>query len=1030
MGGLNASSLLSSSSSSSSLAASSFVPGSYTCPGCQHILDSVPGLISHANGHVTGLFSAPIASNAFDSLGYEACPRCHKFYKAAGLATHRRSCDKNSLVVVDAVLQEALLDEGDWLPSLEDVFSVFVPTLSAVPTGCQQAWGVVLERALHEVATQNSVRAWTRLLMLPKCVLVASRRAGKRNRGDHLSVSRLCTAWDKGEVKWLWTRATRSSLAKARSQGVDSKRVFESAITHVRHGRLGKACATLSSSGLAPDVAATGQKLRGKHPAGPSPLPVLRVPGDSPAMQLGPEFNLKGVLASFAKNVGTDNTNFRVQHLVDACSASLPRALLGSLRRVINLLLSGEAHFDTQQFLAGAKLTALTKGEDDVRPIAAGNVFRRIASKCVCQLHQARFRAVLGKHQVGVAQPAGAEAVVHLTREVVDRLWVSPDFVLLKVDFANAFNSIDRTSMLRECQISFPDLLPWVEWCYGEHTVLFHSTGKLESCVGVHQGDPLAPLLFCLVLNILVRRVAQLYPNLDLHRWYLDDGALAGSVNDILGVVQLLRLEGPPLGLNLQLGKCELFSSHMDNFDKAVLVDGESAKFPRALRSRSDLPDFVLLGSPFGGAEFCASHVKKLCESNRKLLARITKLEDPQVALHLLRTCASFSKFVYLTRTTPPLLLGDELSQCDNDIREAFASMTALQVSNLAWHQAQLSLARGGLGLRSVAEHAAATYISSHIRALPDLVSPHVEAAVDIFSQQLGSVQSLEKLMEAPPSQRSLSSKLEDLRAASLRDQLVGLADRLRLASTAAPRSAAWLQALPCRGPLDLTLTADQAQVALQQRLGLPLAGPAEKCPLCGKLLDALGHHHVTCSHGDDRNSRHNRLRDALFKLLSAAGMSPEKEQGSFEHDRTRPADVLVPSWSLGKSAAFDLTVVSPLTSDNLTRAGEHFEYLERAAALKHDQNDAKCTDLGWVCVPLAVDTYGQWCDEAHRAFAEIATRLSTRTKVSWASALSSIYNTLGVVLARHNAIAVLARRVIPFSIGAREVLSTGLFPD
>ena len=33
-------------------------------------------------------------------------------------------------------------------------------------------------------------------------------------------------------------------------------------------------------------------------------------------------------------------------------------------------------------------------------------------------------------------------------------------------------------------------------------------------------------------------------------------------------------------------------------------------------------------------------------------------------------------------------------------------------------------------------------------------------------------------------------------------------------------------------------------------------------------------------------------------------------------HDarRTRPADVLVPNWVLGKPAAFDITVTSPLT--------------------------------------------------------------------------------------------------------------------
>ena len=40
-------------------------------------------------------------------------------------------------------------------------------------------------------------------------------------------------------------------------------------------------------------------------------------------------------------------------------------------------------------------------------------------------------------------------------------------------------------------------------------------------------------------------------------------------------------------------------------------------------------------------------------------------------------------------------------------------------------------------------------------------------------------------------------------------------------------------------------------------------------------------------------------------------------------HDarRTRPADVLVPNWVLGKPAAFDITVTSPLTPITLHEA-------------------------------------------------------------------------------------------------------------
>ena len=123
----------------------------------------------------------------------------------------------------------------------------------------------------------------------------------------------------------------------------------------------------------------------------------------------------------------------------------------------------------------------------------------------------------------------------------------------------------------------------------------------------------------------------------------------------------------------------------------------------------------------------------------------------------------------------------------------------------------------------------------------------------------------------------------------------------------------------------------------------------------------------------------------------------------------------------MGKAAAFDVTVVSPLTSENLSGAGDS-DVVSKAAEAKHKANDTKCKDLGWTCVPLAVDTYGQWCAEAHKAFNEIASRLSVRSKVSFAVALSSIYCTLGIVLARQNALALLARRALSSRLGTREV--------
>ena len=125
---------------------------------------------------------------------------------------------------------------------------------------------------------------------------------------------------------------------------------------------------------------------------------------------------------------------------------------------------------------------------------------------------------------------------------------------------------------------------------------------------------------------------------------------------------------------------------------------------------RSHEPNLVLLGSPIGEAGFCTQHVDRLRESNGKLLSRLCELNDTQVALHLLRTCLSFCKYVYIARTTPPALVRDALKRCDDDIIQCFSRFAALQLSPAVIAQARLSLSMGGIGLRASHQHCAAAF--------------------------------------------------------------------------------------------------------------------------------------------------------------------------------------------------------------------------------------------------------------------------------------------------------------------------------
>ena len=71
---------------------------------------------------------------------------------------------------------------------------------------------------------------------------------------------------------------------------------------------------------------------------------------------------------------------------------------------------------------------------------------------------------------------------------------------------------------------------------------------------------------------------------------------------------------------------------------------------------------------------------------------------------------------------------------------------------------------------------------------------------------------------------------------------------------------------------------------------------------------------------------------------------------------------MLVDWWERAKPVAYNLKVISPLTPATLgdTRKSAGVAAYT-AECRKHSSNDSKCQELGWVCIPLAVETYNNW---------------------------------------------------------------------
>ena len=400
---------------------------------------------------------------------------------------------------------------------------------------------------------------------------------------------------------------------------------------------------------------------------------------------------------------------------------------------------------------------------------------------------------------------------------------------------------VSRQAVLNELGKHFPELLPWASW---------HPLGCLTSEQGVQEGDPLGPLLFSLVLNFFVSDISSRGDcSLNYHAWYLDDGALAGPGSSVYNILAMLQELGPPLGLHVNIHKCEVFShSSLD-------------LFPAAIKT-SHTPNLDILGSPIGDAEFCHHYIAHKWLEAQSLLPRLddVSLIDPQVALTLLCMCGGFCRLVHLARTTPPSLSRAALQLYDQDVRRCFSSCTAVDTSDVAWKQSMLGLSKGGLGLRSLHHHAPAAYIASVCSSgFGSETNDHLCSAVAYFNPNVPPDMALQidAILSAPSVQQNKLSSMLDTHMFNLMLENSSTVDRARLLSVSSAHASSWLSVVPSQG-LGQHLDPPVHQIAIKWWLGLDTSHRSQ-CALCpGIALDPLGHHAITCKRGGDVVTSHN----------------------------------------------------------------------------------------------------------------------------------------------------------------------------
>jgi hypothetical protein len=277
-------------------------------------------------------------------------------------------------------------------PSLQEVVERNSRVLKRVPRGARASFARALVQLCSEIEEYNNVEAWTAYFMFAKCVLLPSPRYGKRHRAFYTEwTSSRCDTWmgptnatflQKMEIRIrMW-----KDLPAVKSQS-NAANIYSKVKALIEEGRFSLACRSLTKDALAPKDASTANTLREKHPDGES----TEEPAEMPkSLELDPD-EILDAIRSFPIGSAGSLSGLRPDHLRDASQAILQTSVVEMICKLCNLVASGKVCKRVQPFLAGGSLTALLKKDGGIRPIAVGDVLRRLTGKALVRAQKEKL---------------------------------------------------------------------------------------------------------------------------------------------------------------------------------------------------------------------------------------------------------------------------------------------------------------------------------------------------------------------------------------------------------------------------------------------------------------------------------------------------------------------------------------------------------------------------------------------------------------------------------------------------------------
>lgn len=417
----------------------------------------------------------------------------------------------------------------------------------------------------------------------------------------------------------------------------------------------------------------------------------------------------------FAAGSSGGMDGIKPQHLKDMVGKETGdhgEKVLESLGAFSDLCLNGKVPVYVTHFLYGAALCGLNKKDDSVRPIAIGNALRRLVSRIGSARISERMGNEFRPKQLGYGTRGGCEAGVHAARHFVNYPHENIK-VMVKLDFRNAYNEIERHPMLMATKDKCPEIFPFMYQCYAQPTWLSFGDFGILSQRGCQQGDPCGSAIFCIGIHDMVLSLDS-----EFNIWYIDDGSIGGDPDTVLTDLQTIMTKSAEIGLQLNFSKCELkvIGVHSDE-DRAQIMERFSEIAPGIVERREDIE---LLGSPLTIMGIRSAIHRKL-EKLKTMVSRMDKL-NAHHSYCLLRSSLSIPQLNYLLRTTPCWKALDSLEEYDRILKSTMEKITNCRFPGGSWDEATLPVKLGGLGLRNATNLCYSSFLGS-IHSVSELVS-------------------------------------------------------------------------------------------------------------------------------------------------------------------------------------------------------------------------------------------------------------------------------------------------------------------